>query len=53
VPFVYSFTQFSVISTNCGSISYALNPTLAFVTVDSAAFTITVSTSNINDTGSH
>ena len=53
VPYVYSFTQFSVISTNCGSITYTLNPTLTFVSVNSAALTITVSTSNVNDIGSH
>ena len=50
-PVVQTFTACSVLATSCGSVAYSLNQTLSFLTLNSSAMTISVSSSNTADAG--
>ncbi len=52
-PVVQTFTACSVLAAGCGSVTFSLNQTLSFITIDSSAMTISVQSSNVSDANTY
>lgn len=50
-PVVQTFNASSVLASGCGSVTYSLNQTLSFLTLNAAAMTLNVLSSNFADVG--